>query len=247
MSMFIANLATFPVSMTSREIAELTGKQHAHIMRDIRAMIERLEADPNLDWHCETEAYLDEQGKVREMYRLDKDTTMCLVTGYDPIPRMRIIHRWQELEAQAAAPALNPTNLSRLQLIEIAMQAEQERLALEHKVAEIQPKADALDRIATASDGAMCLRDTAKALQIRPIDLIRWMLVHQWVYRRNGNKNLIAYQDKIHQGLLEHKVHVSRDETGIERVHEQAMVTPKGLAKLAAIHQAQLPLTVEAA
>ena len=28
--------------MTSREIAELTGKQHAHIMRDIRSEIEKL-------------------------------------------------------------------------------------------------------------------------------------------------------------------------------------------------------------
>ncbi len=26
-------------------------------------MITRLEADPNLDWHCESESYVDVQGK----------------------------------------------------------------------------------------------------------------------------------------------------------------------------------------
>lgn len=48
------------------------------------------------------------------------------------------------------APSLNPANLSRLQLIEIAMQAEQERLVLEHKVEELAPKAEALDRMTIA-------------------------------------------------------------------------------------------------
>ena len=60
-----------------------------------------------------------------------------------------------------APPALNPANLSRLQLIEMAMQAEQERLALESKVEVLAPKAEALDRIATA-DGSLCLTDAAK-------------------------------------------------------------------------------------
>ncbi|MCK7579802.1 MAG: hypothetical protein MZV65_31680 [Chromatiales bacterium] len=51
------------------------------------------------------------------------------------------------LNGEPTAPTLNPANFSRLQLIELAMQAEQERLALESKVAILQPKAEALDRI----------------------------------------------------------------------------------------------------
>ena len=42
------------------------------MMRDIRSMIKRMEAAPSLDWHCETETYIDAQGKARQMYRLDR-------------------------------------------------------------------------------------------------------------------------------------------------------------------------------
>ena len=93
-------------------ISDLTGKEHKNVMRDIRDMIVRFEehnsagsdlsrpqeADSNLNWHCETEHYIDAQGKAREMYRLDKNTTVCLVSGYDPVPRMRIIQRLDSLE-----------------------------------------------------------------------------------------------------------------------------------------------------
>jgi hypothetical protein len=61
-------------------------------------MVEQFSADSNLSWHCESTTYADAQGKQREMFHLDRNTTMALVTGYDPVPRMRIIQRWQELE-----------------------------------------------------------------------------------------------------------------------------------------------------
>ncbi len=89
-------------SMTSREIAELTGKRHDNVMRDIKAMIQRLDAASDLRWHCETDTYIDPQGKARQMYSLDRDTTMCLVAGYDPVPRMRIIKRLEALESGQA-------------------------------------------------------------------------------------------------------------------------------------------------
>ncbi len=213
--------------------------------RDIRKLIERNIEKLNEFSRCATMARRPENGGTpyNEFYLNQKQSIfICMKSETDnafevqaEIVRVFDAH----LNGTLTPVALNPANFSRLQLIELAMQAEQERIVLEKKVAVIQPKADALDRIATASDGAMCPTNAAKALQMRRVDLITWLLVHQWVYRRAGNKNLIAYQDKIHQGLLEHKVHVSLD-AGVEKVHERVLITPKGLAKLAKIFQVTL-------
>ena len=47
-AMQIANLATTALTMTSREIAELTGKNHADVLRDIRNMLEVLKKDASI-------------------------------------------------------------------------------------------------------------------------------------------------------------------------------------------------------
>ncbi|HAO33184.1 MAG TPA: Rha family transcriptional regulator [Candidatus Competibacter sp.] len=121
-------LAVVPVTMSSRDIAELTDKNHSHVMRDIRAMLARLKVDPNLDWHCATETYQDGQGKAREMYRMDKNTTLTLVSGYDAVLRFRIIKRWQELETPEAAATLLPSEQQTLSEI------------VHHKAATVPPE-----------------------------------------------------------------------------------------------------------
>lgn len=221
------------ITMRSREIAELTGKQHKHVLRDIDALLETL--SPDLGRGFKTSTYRDASGKENRQFEMDRDSSYCVVAGYDANSRMRIIKRWQELEAEAAKPALNPANLSRLQLIEMAMQAEQERLALESKVAEIQPKAEAFDLIATGADGSMNITNTAKTLQIQPKVLFEWLPSHKWIYRRPGGRGWVAYQDKLQQGVLQHKITTIHKDDGTDQVTEQVLVTAKGLAKLAAI------------
>lgn len=107
-------------TMTSREIAELTGKQHAHVLRDIRNMIDRLSADPDMDFRCESTTYTDTGGVPKTMYQLDKATTMCLVAGYDPIPRMRIIKRLEEYETNSVVQVQNTTVAKQLLIAEVA-------------------------------------------------------------------------------------------------------------------------------
>ena len=76
-------------------------------------------------------------------------------------------------------------------------------LAEQNKV--LLPKANALDRLVDA-DGAMNLTNSAKHLQMRPCDLTKALSLNKWIYRRVGGKSWVAYQDKLQQGLLIHKV-----------------------------------------
>jgi phage anti-repressor protein/phage antirepressor YoqD-like protein len=108
-------------------------------------------------------------------------------------------------------------------------------ISLEATVAEQAPKVAALDLIATA-DGMLNITNTAKTLQINPnAKLFRYLAENMWIYRRAGGKNYVAYQQRIQQGLLSHKVTTVTTGDGREKIIEQVLVTPKGLAKLAKV------------
>ena len=74
-------------------------------------------------------------------------------------------------------------------------------VGLEDQIKLIQPKAEALDRIATGAEGSMCITDAAKHLQVRPKDLFNYLQSHDWIYRRQGT-TWLGYQEKIKQNLV---------------------------------------------
>ncbi len=88
--------------MSSREIAELTGKEHFHVKRDIRSMLDELGEDPSKFGGMSSDAY----GRPLEVFNLPKDLTITLISGYNVTMRHRIVTRWQELEAAPKAVAL---------------------------------------------------------------------------------------------------------------------------------------------
>jgi phage regulator Rha-like protein len=217
--------------MTSQEIADLVEKRHDNVKRTIETLAEQgviafpqIEEKPTAGRPVQVFVFTGEQGK--------RDS-IIVVAQLSPEFTARLVDRWQELEAKQGQSALNPANLSRLQLIQMAMEAEQEKLELEEKVAEQAPKVDVHDRIADAA-GSLCLRDAAKALQVQPLKLNRWLEMSRWIYRRPGKGGYIAYQDKIQAGYLTHKVTPYEDSnTGEQKVSEQVRVTGKGLTALA--------------
>lgn len=95
----VAGIATQPSTMTSREIAELTGKNHADVMRDVRNMLAALEVDQS----SFADIFFDSYGRPQPCFKLPQDETICLMTGYEPKARMAVIKRWKELEAGAVA------------------------------------------------------------------------------------------------------------------------------------------------
>ncbi len=107
-------------------------------------------------------------------------------------------------------------------------------LKLQQAVEAQAPKVAGYDRIAT-SDGGMCITNAAKALQQRPKDVFSWMQSSGWIYKRAGSSSYTAYQGRIQQGYLEHKVTTIERSDGSEKTVAQVLVTPKGLAKLSEI------------
>lgn len=105
-------------TMSSREIAELTGKQHGHVKRDIEKMLSELQIDSS-NLGC---IYKDSVGREQIEYRLDRDLTDCLLTGYSAKARMAVIKRWRELESGKAMPAANqPSIPATMALCELAI------------------------------------------------------------------------------------------------------------------------------
>ena len=80
--------------MTSLEIAELTGKEHNKILRDIRDEIEKLEKQ---GIRAETifglGEYLDKNNQKRPMYSLTKEGVLQLAARYDAVVRFKLIEK----------------------------------------------------------------------------------------------------------------------------------------------------------
>lgn len=80
-------------SMSSLEIAELTGKEHKNVLSDIRNMFDGLGI-----LAANFSAVRIVRGKEYEVFNLPKRETLILVSGYSVAMRAAIIDRWQELE-----------------------------------------------------------------------------------------------------------------------------------------------------
>lgn len=133
-----------PVLMSTREIATLTGKRHADVLRDVRVLTDQLRQNADLRFVCKPTNYAGRNGQQYLQYELDNDTCLTLLLGYDPVAHMKVVKRWRDLEAQDATPAatLDPANLTRIQSLQIAMDSENGRLAvLEERDEAIRTKA----------------------------------------------------------------------------------------------------------
>ena len=92
--------------MTSQEIAEITGKRHDSILRDIRNLLSQ---GVNAHNFVEVE-YLDKKGETRPSFNLTPKGVLILASGYNALLREKIINRLEELEVarRAAVPAAQP-------------------------------------------------------------------------------------------------------------------------------------------
>lgn len=214
------------LTMSSRELAELTGKQHHHVVRDIRAMLEALKDDPEMVHPLEDK---DKRGYTAA-FHLSRELTETLITGYSIPLRHKVIRRLHELEQKVAAPAI-PQSLP--EALRLAADLAERNSHLQLVVSEQAPKVEVFERIASAA-GSMCMTDAAKHLGIKPSVLRAWLQENRWIFRRHGSARWLAYQPRLESGVLVHRITpLGLDDNGDERAATQVRITAKGLTVLA--------------
>jgi Rha family phage regulatory protein len=205
-------------TMSSREIAELTGKRHDNVMRDIRVMLNELHGAGGALTFEDT--YTNpKNAQVYAIFNLPKDETLCLMSGYDIKARMTIIKRWQELENKT--PAL-PSYPEALRALAGSLEREQEHLAL---IEQQKPSVEFVERYVEARS-SKCLSDVAKILKWKPREFIKALADNGVLFKRGGA--WIPHQCHIDAGRFT----VTTGE-GNGHAYHQTRVEPDGVVWLA--------------
>ncbi|WP_448011042.1 Rha family transcriptional regulator [Bacillus licheniformis] len=87
------------IKMTSLDLAELTGKEHKHIMRDIREEINKLGKELG-ESIFGLSSYKTLQNKELPCYTFGRKGAMQLALKYDATTRFKVIERIEQLEKQ---------------------------------------------------------------------------------------------------------------------------------------------------
>lgn len=172
-------------TMTTREIAQITGKEHRNVKRDAEVMFEQLNIDPKGYAQIWTHP---QNGQSYEEFVLDKELSMCLVSGYNVQLRMTIIKRWTELEQQALLmnrPSyMIEDPLARAQKWieeETAKQEAQLKLLEASKVIEVQtPKAEVFDAVLDRKR-TYTIREFAQRTGVKEKTVKQWLENKRWV------------------------------------------------------------------
>ncbi|RLO19887.1 phage antirepressor protein [Pseudomonas protegens] len=189
--------------MSSVEIAELTGKLHKNVLADIRSMLAELEID-SAEFSAQ---YKDSTGRFLPCFNLDREMTDTLLTGYSAKMRLAVVRRWRELEAAIA----QPRELSRMDLIQLAFEAEQARLQL---TIQIEAQATKIHSLENLFKEGMTHTQFCKGLNgVNVMQVGKYLESRNWLY--NESKT----------GLRLRVASYARDKYMTEHQHE---VTPHG-------------------
>lgn len=177
-------------AVTSLQVAEHFGKEHKHVLRDIRIILEADE-DGFSESNFGLSSYLTEQNKEMPMYVMSKDGFVLLVMGYTGPEAMRMkkayIARFNEMEEQlrAASPLL-PNFRDPIAAAEAWIVAERARLAEQARAdyyqrtkAEIGSRREAT-AMATASAAVrkvnMLEDELGRGKRYKAVKAISWLL-----------------------------------------------------------------------
>ncbi|MDQ9032317.1 phage antirepressor KilAC domain-containing protein [Acinetobacter pittii] len=173
--------------MTSQEIADLVQARHDNVKRTIETLISSgVIASPQIEEMVTT---ANNRQYTSQVYLFEgeqgKRDSIIIVAQLSPQFTAKLVDRWIELE-QAKQQFQLPTTFSQALLLAAQLEEQREQLALQvvsqQQVIEVQQvDVDALERLSNRKE-SMTMRDAAKLLNMRPIELRDWMLSNGWIY-----------------------------------------------------------------
>ena len=216
--------------MTSIEVATLTGKQHAHVMRDIRSLLEQGVAASNFGLG----SYKDANQQVRPCYNLTPKGCLILASGYDPVLREKIINRLEELEVQKRNGGFQvPQSFSEALMLAAKQQEtiEVQKKQIEQKdkhIEKLQPKAAFAEQAFDMKDKV----DVGMAAKILNLGFGRNTLFKNLretgVFFASKNEPKQKFVDAKYFEMTEHPIYDNNGE--LIKVVAKVLVTQKGLA-----------------
>lgn len=222
--LMIAGAALNSDRMTSLQIAEITGKRHADVMRDIRGLLGKGLAECNFALGT----YMDANKQSRPMFNLTKKGCLILASGYDALLREKIINRWEELEL-SHQQRIPQTYSEALRLAaEQAEQLEQQSLLLTAQ----KPKVLFADAVETSESsvliGELAKVITANGYKIGQNRLFNWLRDNGYLCKRKGEAFNQPNQRYVEEGLFKIKKRTVQNGDGSIRVTSTTKVTGKG-------------------
>lgn len=208
------------LTMSSREIAEITHKEHKNVLRVIRDLIEQ-----NLVAQIEPLKF-EYRNQWFDYYELNKRDTFVVVARLSPEFTAAVVDRWQALENQQKPTTLIPQSFSEALMLSAQLQAEKERNA---------PKVAFVDHYVEVGT-SKSFRETAKILKIPERALANRLVEDKYLYRQSGV--LLPYQSAHTKDLF--TVKTGTAEHGHN--YTQTRVTSKGIEFIASRYASELML-----
>jgi len=204
------------VTMSSREIAELTEKDHKNVLRVIRSLIIGQVLVAQIE-----PLKFEYRGQWFDYYELNKRDSLVVVARLSPQFTAAVVDRWQELEQQShlSVPATFADAL--LLAANQAKELEQKNKAL----ALAAPKVVFADVIAGANKGIR-LGQYAKTVGLGPVTIFK-LLREQKIFMSRGDSYNLPYQEFVDRGYFTVK-QGTFETTSTTRISHTTMITGKG-------------------
>lgn len=219
---------------TSLVIATETGHEHAQVLRLIRDNLSDFEEFGRVSF--ENRPFGTAGGvQTKTLARLNEHQATLLVTFMRNIGvvkdfKKRLVAGFYAMrQALTDRPVIDGNSITRMELIEIARNAESERLALEAENRELSPKAEAFDAFIDAT-GKYSVGAVAKMLGTSQNKLFR-ELRNVGVFIAKGSMRNTPYQQYMHH--FEVKAHEFERNSGESGCSYTTYIQPSGIAFIA--------------